>query len=122
MNRSSCIEGALFINRHPGVSHNYAREGSYYNLWFTIAVPPDGDLESTIVWMAEETGAQNYRIMPTIRFFKIGVNFDMVNRKSSAHNYNPDASPEADRLRARPSVPRRRTGIRQSRLPRTRSR
>ena len=58
--------GALFINRHPGVSHNYAREGSYYNLWFTIAVPPDGDLNTTIVWMAEQTGAINYRIMPTI--------------------------------------------------------
>ena len=83
-------DGALFINRHPGVSHNYAREGSYYNLWFTIAVPPDGDLNTTIVWMAEQTGAINYRIMPTIRFFKIGVNFDMVKEKSSAHNYNPD--------------------------------
>jgi siroheme decarboxylase len=83
-------QGALFINRHPGVSHNYAREGSYYNLWFTIAVPPDGDLESTITWMAEKTGALSYRIMPTIRFFKIGVNFDMVKEKSSAHNYSPD--------------------------------
>lgn len=83
-------QGALFINRHPGVSHNYAREGSYYNLWFTIAVPPDGDLETTITWMAQQTGATSYRIMPTIRFFKIGVNFDMVKGESSAHNYNPD--------------------------------
>ena len=83
-------QGALIINRHPGVSHNYAREGSYYNLWFTLAVPPDGDLESTIISMAKETAAINYRIMPTIRFFKIGVNFDMVKEKSSAHNYSPD--------------------------------
>jgi siroheme decarboxylase len=83
-------QGALFINRHPGVSHNYAREGSYYNLWFTVAVPPDGDLESTVSWMARQTSALSYRIMPTIRFFKIGVNFDMVKEKSSAYNYSPD--------------------------------
>ena len=82
--------GALFINRHPGVSHNYAREGSYYNLWFTLAVPPDGDLASTVAWMAEETAAENFRVMPTLRFFKIGVNFDMVQQKGAAHNYNPD--------------------------------
>ncbi len=82
--------GALFINRHPGVSHNYAREGSYYNLWFTLAVPPDGDLESVVAWMAGETGALNYRVMPTLRFFKIGVNFDMVQQKGAAYNYNPD--------------------------------
>ena len=84
-------QGALFINRHPGVSHNYAREGSYYNLWFTIAVPPDGDLESTVSWMARQTSALSYRVMPTIRFFKIGVNFDMVKEKSAAYNYNPDS-------------------------------
>lgn len=82
--------GAIFINRHPGVSHNYAREGSYYNLWFTLAVPPDGDLEETVKWMAEKTNAIEFRIMPTIRFFKIGVNFDMVNRRSDAYNYSPD--------------------------------
>ena len=29
--------------------------------------------------------------MPTIRFFKIGVNFDMVKQKGAAHQYNPDA-------------------------------
>ena len=83
--------GAIFINRHPGVSHNYAREGSYYNLWFTLAVPPDGDLATTVQWMADKTSAIEYRIMPTIRFFKIGVNFDMVKRRSDAYNYNPDA-------------------------------
>ena len=83
--------GALFINRHPGVSHNYAREGFYYNLWFTLAVPGDGDLEGTIEWMARETNALDHRVMPTIRFFKIGVNFDMVKQKGAAHQYNPDS-------------------------------
>ena len=83
-------EGAIFINQHPGVSHNYAREGSYYNLWFTIAVPPDHDLEDAIQFMYENTGATECRIMPTIKFFKIGVNFDMVQNKGLSHNYSPD--------------------------------
>ena len=83
-------KGALEINKHPGVSHNYAREGSYYNLWFTLAVPPDHDLETTVQVMAQKTKAINVRIMPTIRFFKIGVNFDMVKQKGSSFNYSPD--------------------------------
>ena len=87
-------QGALQINRHPGVSHNYAREGSYYNLWFTVAVPPDHDLEATVNRMAQETGALTARVMPTIRFFKIGVNFDMVREKGSSFNYNPDGARE----------------------------
>ncbi len=35
---------AQAINEHPGVSHNYAREGAY-NLWFTLAVPPYESLD-----------------------------------------------------------------------------
>ena len=87
-------QGAIKINQHPGVSHNYAREGSYYNLWFTVAVPPDHDLEATVHQMARETGALTARIMPTIRFFKIGVNFDMVRRKGSSFDFNPDGGRE----------------------------
>jgi DNA-binding Lrp family transcriptional regulator len=38
------------------------------------------------------SGAETARILPTIRFFKIGVNFDMVNNVSNAKNYFvPDA-------------------------------
>ena len=83
-------KAALVINKHPGVSHNYAREGSYYNLWFTLAVPPDHDLEATARYMSRKTEALEQRIMPTKRFFKIGVNFDMVKKKGSSFNYNPD--------------------------------
>ena len=85
-------KGALEINKHPGVSHNYAREGSYFNLWFTLAVPPDHDLEGTVDRMGRDTQALSFRIMPTIRFFKIGVNFDMVKEKGSSFNYNPDGN------------------------------
>jgi DNA-binding Lrp family transcriptional regulator len=83
-------KAAMEINKHPGVSHNYAREGSYYNLWFTLAVPPEHNLEATADYMARKTGALEQRIMPTKRFFKIGVNFDMVNKRGSSFNFSPD--------------------------------
>jgi DNA-binding Lrp family transcriptional regulator len=83
-------KGAHHINKHPGVSHNYARNGNF-NLWFTIAVPPYEELNSVIEQLAEETGATSARIMPTIRFFKIGVNFDMVKNEGAAYEYfSPD--------------------------------
>ena len=34
---------AAVVNAHPGVSHNYLRTHDF-NLWFTIAVPPDSEL------------------------------------------------------------------------------
>ena len=83
-------KAARIINRHPGVSHNYARDG-YFNLWFTLAVPPHHDLDDTIKRMAEITGAESARVMPTIRFFKIGVNFDMVKQEGASRDYySPD--------------------------------
>ncbi len=83
-------KAALDINTHPGVSHNYAREGHDYNLWFTLAVPPYEDLEESVTELARRTGAAGYRLLPTIRFFKIGVNFDMVKQEGAAFAYNPD--------------------------------
>ena len=81
---------ARAINKHPGVSHNYARNG-LFNLWFTLAVPPDESLEDTVEEMARTTAAEKYRLMPTIRFFKIGVNFDMVKGEGAAGEYySPD--------------------------------
>ena len=81
--------GARIINEHPGVSHNYARTGPF-NLWFTIAVAPHESLEDTVEEMSQRAGAETYRMMPTIRFFKIGVNFDMVKEVGDAANYSPD--------------------------------
>ena len=88
--------GARAINEHPGVSHNYARNGPF-NLWFTLAVPPNESLEDTVEDMAQRTGAESYRLMPTIRFFKIGVNFDMVKEEGAADEYfSPDGYNKPD--------------------------
>jgi DNA-binding Lrp family transcriptional regulator len=88
-------KAAQLLNRHPGISHNYERDG-YFNLWFTIAVPPDRSLEDEVEKLGALTGSEATRLLPTIRFFKIGVNFDMVTGKSAANDaYVPDPAQTA---------------------------
>jgi DNA-binding Lrp family transcriptional regulator len=69
---------AAVINQHPGVSHNYKREHDY-NLWFTLAVPPDSvlGLDGTLAVLRELGGAEQVRALPTLKLYKIGVRFDL---------------------------------------------
>jgi siroheme decarboxylase len=69
---------AAAVNAHPGVSHNYLRTHDF-NLWFTIAVPPDSELgmEGTLRALMEETGAESIRQLPTLTLFKINMNLEM---------------------------------------------
>ncbi len=69
---------AGIINSHPGVSHNYLRTHEF-NLWFTIATPPDSDLglDGTLAVLQELTGAESIRELPTLCLFKINMNLEM---------------------------------------------
>jgi DNA-binding Lrp family transcriptional regulator len=69
---------ARIINEHPGVSHNYLRTHEF-NLWFTIATPPDSNLglEGTLEVLQETTGAESIRQLPTLTLFKINMNLEM---------------------------------------------
>lgn len=66
------------INGHPGVSHNYERNHEY-NMWFTLAVPPGSDMKQDLDRMAALDGVIKYRVLPTLKLYKIGVRLDMVN-------------------------------------------
>jgi siroheme decarboxylase len=69
---------AQIVNSHPGVSHNYLRTHDF-NLWFTIATPPDSELglAGTIEALMRETGAESMRELPTLTLFKINMNLEM---------------------------------------------
>jgi siroheme decarboxylase len=69
---------AQIINQHPGVSHNYLRNHEF-NLWFTIATAPDSrlGLDGTLEVLAEASGAESMRQLPTITMFKINMNLEM---------------------------------------------
>lgn len=75
-------EAAQIINEHPGVSHNYARNHAF-NLWFTLAISPEGaSLETTVARLGELAGARSIRLLPTIKLFKIGMTLDMTGKES----------------------------------------
>jgi DNA-binding Lrp family transcriptional regulator len=69
---------ARIVNSHPGVSHNYLRTHDF-NLWFTIATPPDSELglAGTLEVLMRETGADSMRQLPTLTLFKINMNLEM---------------------------------------------
>ncbi|HEY8140299.1 MAG TPA: Lrp/AsnC family transcriptional regulator [Nitrososphaera sp.] len=71
------------INEHPGVSHNYERNHEY-NMWFTLAVPPGSDMKEDLDRMAALDGVVKYRVLPTLKLYKIGVRLDMVNEDAES--------------------------------------
>ncbi len=69
---------ARIINSHPGVSHNYLRNHDF-NLWFTLATEPGSALgmQGTLDKLAELTGAESVRQLPTLKLFKIRMDLEM---------------------------------------------
>jgi DNA-binding Lrp family transcriptional regulator len=48
-------------------------------MWFTLAVPPDAEMKDELDRMAALDGVVKYRLLPTLKMYKIGVKLDMVN-------------------------------------------
>lgn len=67
---------AGIISSHPGVSHNYLR-AHRFNLWFTLALPGDENLEDAVNDLAARAGAADHIILKTVKLLKIGVHFAM---------------------------------------------
>jgi siroheme decarboxylase len=65
------------INSYPGVSHNYLRPGPY-NVWFTIAVPPDQSLPETVSRLSKTAGGWPTLILPALRKYKLAVVLDVL--------------------------------------------
>lgn len=94
-------QAAQIINQHPGVTHNYKRNHDY-NLWFTIAVPPNSKigLEKTVELLGKLAEVEVIRLMPTLKLYKIGVQLDMTGKEDSAKAKAKPQYTEADRQNA----------------------
>jgi len=76
-------QAAAIIDAHPGVSHDYRRDHEF-NLWWTVAVPPDMDLATHVNALHRLTGARSTRVLPTLKLYKIGVDLDVSDKRSMA--------------------------------------
>jgi DNA-binding Lrp family transcriptional regulator len=76
---------AACVSAHAGVSHNYARS-HHYNLWFTLAIPPDPAcpsgvghaqvMKDEIQHLARRAEIDDWLDLPAERVFKIQARFD----------------------------------------------
>ncbi|WP_139490234.1 siroheme decarboxylase subunit alpha [Brevibacillus dissolubilis] len=83
------------FNSHPGITHNYKRNHDF-NLWFTIAVPPNSrfGLEKTVEMLGEMADVESIRILPTLKLFKIGVQLDVKNESGANEKAAPNYTEE----------------------------
>jgi len=79
------------ISRFHGVSHNYYRE-HYFNVWFTLTIPELSDLEKVISDILKDEDYESFRILPSIKTYKIGVNFRFTGEKKKkiTSNYSSE--------------------------------
>ena len=97
---------AEIINSHPGVSHNYRRNHEF-NVWFTVAVPPDGDIGWTVDRLAGLAQAESARLLPTLKLYKIGVSLDMTGERPLDARGQPEYSDERRREAAKVKLTQR---------------
>lgn len=62
------------VNAYSGVTHNYRREHEF-NVWFTFIAENMEKIEQNLADLAEETGVADICSMPSIRKYKIKVDF-----------------------------------------------
>ncbi len=68
-------EFVAVVNRYPGVTHNYEREGEY-NIWFTLIAPSRKRIHQILREISRKTGVKEILNLPALKTFKIAVDFN----------------------------------------------
>ncbi len=80
---SQIDKAASVLTSHPGVSHCYLRGDKGYNVWFTLAVPPEWSLESTAEKLRALCGGEAVRVLFAERMLKIQVAHTEASEKTA---------------------------------------
>jgi siroheme decarboxylase len=63
------------VNKYPGVTHNYERDGDF-NIWFTFIAESQELIESSLKEIKNITGIEELISLPAVNIFKIRVDFE----------------------------------------------
>jgi DNA-binding Lrp family transcriptional regulator len=74
--RKKMKEFVEVVNRYPGVTHNYEREGDY-NIWFTFIAESQERIESSLQEIRRLSGIEELISLPAVKIFKIRVDFEV---------------------------------------------
>ncbi|WP_145925563.1 Lrp/AsnC family transcriptional regulator [Dehalogenimonas formicexedens] len=80
------------IANNPGISHAYIRE-NFFNLWVTLAVPVETDLDFAVQELGLACGADDAISLAAIKTYKLKALFG-----TAADTVSPDAPAVANRL------------------------
>jgi DNA-binding Lrp family transcriptional regulator len=88
-----------FINSHPGVTHNYKRNGRI-NLWFTLSLSSNSKLgmQKTIKIFKEKCHPKTTLILPTLKLYKIGVKLDLTDEQKEEQIYSEKSRKKVKKL------------------------
>lgn len=65
-----------FVNKFPGVTHNYKRENDF-NIWFTFIASSVEEIENNLEIIKEKTKIQTILNLPATKVFKISAKFKL---------------------------------------------
>ena len=64
------------VNRYPGVTHNYERDGKF-NIWFTLIAETPEIIDQVLAEIRSATGIEELISLPAEKIFKIRVDFEV---------------------------------------------
>ncbi len=88
---------ARLISQHPGVSHGYERDHRF-NFWFTLAVPPEIEINAELERLTAPIGADAIFALPALKLFKLRAYFAMKDGQPSPDDEAPAGSELPQRL------------------------
>lgn len=80
-------QAEIAIRQHPGISHGYERDHDF-NIWVTLSVPPEADINIELKKLAASVGAERAVNLPVVKMFKLRAIFGVDDDTDASNGSN----------------------------------